>query len=135
LHPGLVRRGVHFWRCDWEIVTLTKPNGEVIARPKVLRRWWERARGFMFRRKLEPGEALLFVNPRENVADAAIHMLFVGMPLSVVWLDSEWRVVDTVLAQPWQRTHYAPQQPAKYILEGSPTLLEQTRIGDYLMWG
>jgi uncharacterized membrane protein (UPF0127 family) len=116
-----------------ETVILAKPNGEVIARPKVLRRWWERARGFMFRRKLQPGEALLFVNPRETIADAAIHMLFVGIPLAVVWLDSEWRVVDMVLAQPW-RMHYSPQQPAKYILEGAPSLLEQVSTGDYVMW-
>jgi uncharacterized membrane protein (UPF0127 family) len=111
-----------------ETVTLTKPNGEVIARAKVLRRWWERARGFMFRRKLQPGEALLFVNPRETIADAAIHMLFVGMPLGVAWLDSEWRVVDTVLAKPW-RAHYAPRRPAKYILEGAPALLRALVLG------
>lgn len=111
-----------------ETVTLAKLSGEFIARPRVLRRWWERARGFMFRRKLKPGEALLFVNPRETVADAAIHMLFVGMPLGVVWLDSEGRVVDMVLAQPW-RPHYAPQQPAKYILEGAPALLRALVLG------
>lgn len=116
-----------------ETVTLTKPNGEVITRAKVLRRWWERARGFMFRRKLESGEALLFVNPRETIADAAIHMLFVGMPLGVVWLDSNWRVVDMVLAQPWQ-THYAPRRPAKYILEGEPGLLEWMVIGTEMLF-
>ena len=116
-----------------EFVTLEKPNGEIIARPRVLRHWWERLRGFMFRRKLEPGEALLFVNPRETIADAAIHTLFVGMPLGVVWLDGERRVVDTVVAKPW-RPHYAPSQPAKYFLEGSPGLLEQVGIGDCVMW-
>jgi uncharacterized protein len=116
-----------------EFVTLEKPNGEIIARPRVLRHWWERLRGFMFRCRLKPGEALLFVNPRESIADAAIHMLFVGMPLGVVWLDGERRVVDTVVAKPW-RPHYAPSQPAKYFLEGSPGLLEQVSIGDSVMW-
>ena len=116
-----------------EFVTLEKPNGEIIARPRVLRHWWERLRGFMFRCRLKPGEALLFVNPRETIVDAAIHTLFVGMPLGVVWMDSGWQVVDTVLAQPW-RIHYAPQQPAKYFLEGSPGLLEQVGIGDCVMW-
>jgi uncharacterized membrane protein (UPF0127 family) len=81
----------------------------------------------MFRRELKPGEALLFVNPRETITDAAIHMLFVGMPLGVVWLDSEWRVVDTVLAQPW-RMHYAPRLPAQYILEGDPQLLKSLTL-------
>ena len=116
-----------------ETVTLVKSNGDVIGRPRVLRRWWERARGFMFRRELKPEESLLFVNSRETIADAAIHMLFVGMPLGVVWLDSERRVVDTVLAQPW-RIHTAPQQPAKYFLEGAPSLLEQVSIGDRVSW-
>jgi uncharacterized membrane protein (UPF0127 family) len=82
----------------------------------------------MFRRKLESGEALLFVNPRETIADAAIHMLFVEMPLGVVWLDSEGRVVDTVLAQPWHM-HYVPQRSAKYILEGAPDLLKTLVLG------
>jgi uncharacterized membrane protein (UPF0127 family) len=117
-----------------ETVTLTKSNGVVIARPKVLRRWWERARGFMFRRELKPGEALLFVNPHESIADAAIHMLFVGTPLGVVWLDSEGWVVDTVLAQPW-RAHYAPKKPAKYILEGEPLLIEKVAVGTKIACG
>jgi uncharacterized membrane protein (UPF0127 family) len=85
----------------------------------------------MFRRELEPGEALLFVNPRETIADAAIHMLFVGMPLGVVWLDSEGQVVDKVLAQPW-RMHYAPKKPAKYVLEALPGVSEKLSVGTEL---
>jgi uncharacterized membrane protein (UPF0127 family) len=83
----------------------------------------------MFRRELKPEEALLFVNPHETIADAAIHMLFVGMPLGVVWLDGEGHVVDMAVAKPW-RTHYAPGQPAKYILEGPPDLLDNIARGD-----
>jgi uncharacterized membrane protein (UPF0127 family) len=88
----------------------------------------------MFRRKLEPGEALLFVNPRETISDAAIHMLFVGMPLGVVWLDSEGWVVDMVLAKPW-RTHYAPRRAAKYILEGELLLIEKAAVGTKISCG
>lgn len=114
-----------------ETVTLVKLNGDVIARPRVLRRWWERARGFMFRRELKPEESLLFVNPRESIVDAAIHMLFVGMPLGVIWLDSDRRVVDRVMAEPW-RVHYAPRRPAKYTLEGPPDLLNNLNRGDFI---
>jgi uncharacterized membrane protein (UPF0127 family) len=86
----------------------------------------------MFRRELKAGEALLFVNPRETIADAAIHMLFVGMPLGVAWLDSEGRVVDTILAHPW-RMHYVPRRPAKYILEGEADLTEGLTLGTKVM--
>jgi uncharacterized membrane protein (UPF0127 family) len=46
----------------------------------------------------------------------------------VVWLDSGGRVVDTLLAKPWQ-TRYAPRWPAKYILEGAPGLLKTLVFG------
>src|SRR5690606_18685230 len=73
-----------------------------------------RLRGFMFRRGLAPGEALLMVEPRESRAGTSIHMFFVGFPLGVVWLDNGGRVVDKVEAQPW-RPAYAPRAPARYI--------------------
>ncbi len=90
-----------------------------------------RLRGFMFRRALEPGEALVMVEPRESLVGTSIHMFFVPFALGVVWLDSAGRVVDKVEALPW-RPYYAPRAPARYILETHPNFLPRVAIGDVL---
>jgi uncharacterized membrane protein (UPF0127 family) len=85
----------------------------------------------MFRRTLVEDEVYLFVERRESIAQTAIHMFFVFFPIAVVWLDREKRVVDKALAQPF-RPYYAPQSPARYFVEGHPSLLDGVHIGDRL---
>ena len=58
-------------------------------------------------------------------------MFFVFMPIAVIWLDQEKRVVDMTLAKPW-RPYYAPQSPARYYVEGPVSLLERVSAGDQL---
>jgi uncharacterized membrane protein (UPF0127 family) len=91
--------------------------------------FFSRLRGLMFRHDLASGEGLLLVQPRENRVDASIHMLFVFMDLAVIWIDSDGKVVDTVLARSWHPA-YAPCEPAKYILEIHPNRLHEFSIGD-----
>jgi uncharacterized membrane protein (UPF0127 family) len=85
----------------------------------------------MFRRSLHEDEAYLFVEGRESVTGAAIHMFFVFFSIAVVWLDGDLRVVDRVLARPF-RPYYAPRSPAQYYVEGHPSLLECVSLGDQL---
>ncbi|RME91578.1 MAG: hypothetical protein D6770_00115 [Anaerolineae bacterium] len=93
-----------------------------------------RLRGLMFRRSLDVDEGLLLVQGRESRLDAAIHMLAVGMELTVVWLDNSGNVVDKVLAQPW-RPFYLPHSPARYILECHPRRWEHFHIGEQIHIG
>ena len=88
-----------------------------------------RLQGFMFRRALRAGEALLLVEPRESRLGTSIHMFFVSFPLGVVWLDNAGRVVDTVEAMPWH-PYYAPRAPARYTLETHPAFLAHVALGD-----
>jgi len=107
-----------------------RTTGALLAR-RVVRceTFLSRGRGLMFRRPLSEGEIYLFVLERESKMDAAIHMFFVSFPIAVVWLDGQKRVVGTVLARPW-RPCYAPPRPARYFLEGHPSLLEKVHPGD-----
>lgn len=113
-------------------VLVNRSRGETLAR-QVVRcdTFWKRGRGLTFRRSLAEDEAYLFVEGRESVARAAIHMLFVFFPIAVLWLDRDRRVVDKVLARPF-RPYYAPRRAAKYYVEGHPSLLEKVDIGDEL---
>jgi uncharacterized membrane protein (UPF0127 family) len=107
-------------------------TGQVVA-SRIVRcdTFWKRGRGLMFRRALAEDEVYLFVERRESVAQTAIHMFFVFFPIAVVWLDGEKRVVDKALGQPF-RPYYAPQSPARYFVEGHPSLLSAVHVGDQL---
>jgi uncharacterized membrane protein (UPF0127 family) len=112
-------------------------TGQTIARTTVrCDTFWKRGRGLVFRGPgaVADGRVYLFVESRESVAQAAITMLFVFFPIAVVWLDRERRVVDKVLARPF-RPYYAPRRPARYYVEGHPSLLEQVSDGDELDFG
>jgi uncharacterized membrane protein (UPF0127 family) len=111
---------------------VNRSRGETVAR-RVVRcdTFWKRGRGLTFRRGLPEDAVYLFVEGRESVAQAAIHMFFVFFPIAVVWLDRDRRVVDKALARPF-RPYYAPRRPAMYYVEGHPSLLEKVDTGDEL---
>jgi len=89
--------------------------------------------GFTFRRQLAPDEGLVLVEGRDGRLATAIHMLFVFMPLGVLWVNDAGIIVDTVLAKPW-RLSYAPKAPARYVIEAAPAILNQVQTGDHLVF-
>jgi len=90
-------------------------------------------RGLMFRSRLAREEGLLLVGTRDSRLDSSIHMLFVSFNLTVVWINSEMKVVDKVLARPW-RPAYFSRQPARYVLEVHPERWGDFEIGDRLQF-
>jgi uncharacterized membrane protein (UPF0127 family) len=84
----------------------------------------------MFRRGLEPGEALMLVESTASRAGAAIHMWAVTFALGVIWLNESRRIVDKIVARPWR--FYVPCSPAKYILECEPHLVAEVQLGEVL---
>ncbi len=90
-------------------------------------------RGLMFRRSLQPEEGLLLVQKRENRSESTIHMLFMFIDLVVVWINTAHQVVDVKPARRW-RLMYAPQSPAKYVLELPAERLTEFQIGDQLQF-
>ena len=89
----------------------------------------ERLRGLMRRPRLAPDEGLLIVFPAESVAGSSLHMFFMRFAIAAVWLDSRFQVVSACLARPW-RPYYAPNKPARYVLEAPPAFLERVAVGD-----
>lgn len=96
-------------------------------------------RGFTFTRRAPvwppqtAADALVLVENGDGRLNTAIHMLFVSFDLGVVWVNDAGEVVDTVLAKSW-RPSYAPQAPARYVLEAHPALLEHIRVGDMIQF-
>lgn len=105
-------------------------NGRILLNAA---RWCDsfaaKLRGFTFQPTLVAGEGLVLVEKSDSKLNTSIHMLFVNFELGVIWVNDAGKVVDTALAKPW-RLSYAPQAPARYVIEGHPMLLEQIKIGD-----
>jgi uncharacterized membrane protein (UPF0127 family) len=93
--------------------------------------FWCRLRGLMFHSPLAVDEGLLLVQERENRRDSAIHMFFMRMDLTVVWLNTACEVVDVRLAKRG-RPIYTPKKPAKYVLEISKAQISAFQVGDRL---
>jgi uncharacterized membrane protein (UPF0127 family) len=88
-----------------------------------------RLRGLMFRYSLPTNKGMLLVSARDSQPGASIHMLFVFMDLAIIWINSEYTVVNTILARSWHGA-YAPHSPARYILEIHPSRINEFKIGN-----
>jgi uncharacterized membrane protein (UPF0127 family) len=111
---------------------INERTGDPLARQVTLcSSFVKKGRGLMFRRPLREDEAYLFMESRESISLASIHMLFVFFAIGVIWLDADWRVVDMRLARPF-RPYYAPSRPARYFVECLPAVLNRIQVGDRL---
>ena len=106
----------------------TRPVGNP-PRIKYCATFLEQLRGFTFRPHLSPEEGLLLVGTRDSRLDSSIHMLFVAFDLAVIWINSEFKVVDKVIAKTW-RPAYFSKQAARYVLEIHPDRWGDYEIGD-----
>ncbi|MBV6451735.1 MAG: hypothetical protein MHPDNHAH_02482 [Anaerolineales bacterium] len=86
-------------------------------------------RGLTFRPHLSRDGGLILVGTRDSRLDSSIHMLFVSFDLCVVWINSEMKVVDKVIARSW-RPAYFSKRPAKFVLEVHPDRWSNFEIGD-----
>ncbi len=86
-------------------------------------------RGLTFRPRLSRDEGLLLVGTRDSRLDSSIHMLFVAFDLTVVWINTEMKVVDKVLAKSW-RPAYFSKHPARYVLEIHPDHWADFEVGN-----
>ena len=110
------------------VANKTRPVGN-LPRIKYCSTFLEQLRGFTFRLHLTREEGLLLVGTRDSRLDSSIHMLFVAFDLAVIWINSEFKVVDKVIAKTW-RPAYFSKQAARYVLEIHPDRWGDYEIGD-----
>jgi hypothetical protein len=103
----------------------------VIKSAKWCDSFFSKLRGLQFRRNLAKDEAIVLVHEKDSLKSTSIHMLFVFFPIAAIWIDNQGKVTSAQLAKPW-RLYYASPEPARYVLEGSPELLNKIRAGDYI---
>jgi len=95
---------------------------------------WEKLKGLMFEDPKRFNYALVFCLPRESIANATIHMLFVFFPIDIVYLNKDKKVVDMAKnVQPFA-LGYAPEKPSKFFIELPAGKASGIKKGDMLEW-
>ena len=115
-----------------EVTNIDRPNKSV-PRVKYCDTFLTQLRGLTFRSRLAHDEGLILAGTRDSRLDSSIHMLFVRFELAVLWIDSDMKVVDKVIARPW-RPAYFSKHPAKYVLEIHPDRWDEYKIGDTVIF-
>jgi len=110
------------------------PSQSETARVELCDTFLLRLRGLMFRHDLEPEGGILLTGERDSRIDSAIHMLFVHFDLAVFWINSDFEIVDKVLARSWHAA-YVPRRPARHVLELHPRRYDLFAIGDKVKIG
>jgi uncharacterized protein len=88
-------------------------HAEVVDTPPAIER------GLMFRESLPPNQGMLFVFERTGVYP--FWMKNTLIPLDIIWLDEDWRIVSIAASVPPCRADpcptYPPAGPARYVVE------------------
>lgn len=94
--------------------TQNKILGREIKIPKnakICKSLFSKCLGLMFSKP----KPVLLVNSKES--RTGIHMFFVFFPLDIIWLDSNYKIIDfRKNVKPFSGFYY-PKKPAKYVLE------------------
>ncbi len=85
--------------------------------------------GLMFTKSIPEDQGLLLVQKGDSRLNASIHMMFMWMDLAIIWINSEYVVVDRVLARRW-KMGYFPKKAARYVLETGTSHLQEFNLGD-----
>jgi uncharacterized membrane protein (UPF0127 family) len=91
--------------------------------------FFHKLRGFMFYPSIELDQGLVFIEKEDSKLNTSIHMFFMNFDISVIWINRQFDVVDTILARKWH-PYYFPSHPACYTLEIHPSRLFEFHNGD-----
>lgn len=105
-----------------------------LLRVKHARTFGQRFRGLMGVAREKHDYALVFHMENEDRVRASIHMLFMKMPIDVLFLDSRKKIVDFTTLAPWT-INYTPAHAAKYVVElPANSLGVQNVVGKMVEW-
>jgi len=120
------------------ITEVTFPNGKTVVAETMLQEI-DQMRGMMFRDSLAKDRGMLFVHPAEG--DYAYWMYQVRIPLDIIWMDQQRRIVEISANTPPCPSKSAKECPsfgghekARYVLElaGGGAAMYGLRAGDLI---
>ncbi len=111
-----------------KIQNLNHPEASPI-KARLCTSFLSRLRGLMLQTSLGKNDGILIDEKKDGIANTAIHMFFMRFPIAVIWINSNYEVVDSKIASPWM-PFYAPSKPARFILETHPSRHLDFKAGD-----
>jgi len=106
---------------ELDLTQVTFPN-RVKINAETMRRDVELMRGLMFRESLAPNRGMLFIHPKEDMFHYWMYQT--KIPLDMIWMDNDRRVVEMSLDTPPCKSSSAKDCPnyggnfrSKYVLE------------------
>jgi len=90
------------------LAQVTFPNG-VQINAEMMRREIELMRGLMFRESLPPNRGMLFIHPKEDIYHYWMYQT--KIPLDLIWMDRNHRIVEMSLDTPPCKSSSARQCP------------------------
>ncbi len=122
---------------DLQSSIVTLPGGQKIKAERMVH-VTDMARGMMFRDSLAPDRGMLFFHEREG--SYTYWMYQVRIPLDIIWMDRNRRIVEIVADAPPCKTaasqcfHYGGHERAQYVLEigGGMAAKHGLKLGDVL---
>ena len=92
-----------------------------------------KTQGLMYRKTLDQSAGMLFVYNQPG--DYRIWMKNTLIPLTVIWLDEQARIIDKKILQPCRSSNCpvsAASKPSKFIIELHPDEFDRYKQGDQL---
>ncbi|WP_157015343.1 DUF192 domain-containing protein [Mesorhizobium xinjiangense] len=86
----------------------------------------ERSRGLMFRTRMAENHGMLFIF--EQTRPLGFWMKNTPLPLDLVFIGEDGRVVDVLRGEPFSTDPISPGQPARFVLELNAGIAQKTGI-------
>jgi len=103
----------------------------ILPNVNVMRSIWRISTGLMFASKktIERGACLVMPSIKDVKYGSSITMLFCFYPYHILFVNSDFEVVDRIVLKPW-RGSYTPKKPARYVFEATAGKFNCIKIGD-----
>jgi uncharacterized membrane protein (UPF0127 family) len=115
-------------------LTIERAGGTpLVIQVEIARSAEEKSRGLMYRKSLEDGKGMLFVNDRDS--NPAFWMKDTQIPLSIAFISSTGRIVEIYDLEPFSEKTVSPNRAVRYALEAPRGWFERAgvRTGDLLL--
>lgn len=107
-------------------------NGkEILSDMRYLESVFSVSKGLMFsgKEKIEKGVCLVMPSKKDVKYGASVTMLFCFSSLEVLFVNSDFFIVDKVILKSWKPS-YTPKGPCRYVIESNPGSFKDLNVGD-----
>ncbi|MDP1552480.1 MAG: DUF192 domain-containing protein [Methanobacteriaceae archaeon] len=114
-----------------KIFLINKSKNKNMGNVTFANSFFSRFRGLMLKKDLKSG-LVLKIPAGRGKKGSAIHMFFMRIPLDIIFVDEDLKVVDLTSLNPWNI--YTPKNPSRFVIELKKGLLKNsgTEVGDLM---